>query len=38
MHQHTMYPGDVAEELFDGEYHVNVSMPNDRAVTVYFSE
>jgi hypothetical protein len=36
MHQHSMFPADVSDEPFGGEVHMNLSMPNNRAVTVYF--
>ncbi len=35
MHQHSMFPVDI-----DGggdEYYLNLSLPHDRAITVYFS-
>ena len=33
-HQFSMFPGDVGEK-FLGEVNYNVSLPNNRAVTVY---
>ena len=38
VHQHSMYPVEAELEPFGGEIHLNLSLPNGRAVTVYFKK